>query len=50
MRVKEEYKFIEDKQDAKRPLNKLKLDRYVSQRGKSEFEKPNPDVLKLKVG
>jgi hypothetical protein len=48
MRVKEEYKTIEDAMDQRRPVNKLKQDKYVSQRQLSEQEKSAPDVLKLK--
>lgn len=48
MRVKEEYKYIEDAMDKKRGKNKLKQDRYTSQRQLSEQEKKAPDVLKLK--
>jgi len=36
MRVKEEYKTIEDAMDQRRPVNKLKQDKYVSQRQLSE--------------
>jgi len=49
MRVKEEYKSIEDAMDKKRERNKLKQDRYTSQRQLSEQEKKAPDVLKLKA-